>query len=120
MIPSEQVISHALTLAGEITPQQRHILEMLCITSASTLKNRLREGVTVEDCGADFVNAASLMALAALAGAATDTPTEQFTAGDFTIRKGSVSYDAVAESLRTQAEQIMVPYLKDRFLFQGV
>ena len=41
-----------------------------------------------------------------------------FTAGDLTIRKGSRA--AAANCLRTQAELMMAPYLKDRFSFRGV
>ena len=116
----QQIFTLAKQLAGELTEQQTRILEALCSASASALTVRLRDGITPEDCGNDFVIAAGLMALAAMAGVATDIPTEQITAGDFTIRKGSVRYDNVADCLRAQAEQIMVPYVVDRFSFQGV
>ena len=117
---SAQVFAYALQLTGEITQQRKVLLEALCSASAAALSARLREGMIPEDCEDAFIPAAALMALAALAGIATDTPTEQITAGDFTIRKGSVSYDAASAALRVQAEQIMMPYLMDRFSFQGV
>ena len=116
----QQVFTRAKHLAGELTEQQTLILEALCSASTSALTVRLREGITPEDCGNDFVIAAGLMALAAMAGVSADIPTEQITAGDFSIRKGSVRYDNVADCLRAQAEQIMVPYVADRFSFQGV
>ena len=116
----QQVFDFALQLAGELTQQQSRILEALCKASISTLTARLRDGLMPADCGEDFVTAAGLMALAAMAGASTDVPTEQITAGDFTIRKGSVSHDAAANCLHSQAEQIMAPYLMDSFSFQGV
>ena len=116
----QQVFALARQLSGELTQQQTRTLEALCSASTSALAARLRDGITPEDCRNDFVTAAGLMALAALAGVSAEVPTEQITAGDFTIRKGAVRYDSVADCLRAQAEQIMVPYVMDRFSFQGV
>ena len=117
---TEQVLTHALLLAGEITQRQQRMLETLCSAVISSLQSRLREGLTPDDCKADFIVAASLMALAALAGISEDVPVEQISAGDFTIRKGSVSHDAAANCLRNQAEMMISPYLKDRFSFRGI
>lgn len=120
MMLNEQVFANALLLAGEVTEQQSRILEVLCNASASSLKMRLRDGLTPDDCKADFIASASLMALAALAGVSGDVPVEQITAGDFTIRKGTISYDAASNCLRNQAELMMASYLKDNFSFRGV
>ena len=120
MTLTEQVFAHAVLLAGELTDQQSRVLEVLCSASTSSLTSRLREGLTPNDCKADFIASASLMALATLAGVSGDIPVEQITAGDFTIRKGSMSYDAASNCLRNQAELMMAPYLKDRFSFRGV
>ena len=120
MMLTQQVLTHALLLAGDVTEQQSRILEVLCEASTSSLKARLREGLTPDDCKADFIAAASLMALAALAGVSGEVPVEQITAGDFTIRKGTISYDAASNCLRNQAELMIAPYLKDRFSFRGV
>lgn len=120
MMLAEQVLAHALLLAGTVTEQQSRMLEVLCEASTSSLKARLRDGLTPDDCKADFIASASLMALAALAGVSKDVPVEQITAGDFSIKKGSVSYDAASNCLRNQAELMMAPYLKDRFSFRGV
>lgn len=117
---NEQVLAHALLLAGDVTEQQSQMLEVLCAAVVSSLRARLREGLTPDDCKADFVAAASLMALAALAGVSADVPVEQITAGDFTIRKGAVSHDAASNCLRNQAEMMISPYLKDRFSFRGI
>ena len=81
---------------------------------------RLRDGLRPEDCKADFIVAASLMALAALASVSEEVPVEQISAGDFTIRKGAVSHDAASNCLRNQAEMMISPYLKDRFSFRGI
>ena len=120
MMLTQQVLTHALLLAGDVTEQQSRILEVLCEAATSSLKARLREGLTPDDCKADFIAAASLMALAALAGVSGEVPVEQITAGDFTIRKGTISYDAASNCLRNQAELMIAPYLKDRFSFRGV
>ena len=117
---AEQVFTHALLLAGNVTESQSKMLEALCDVAVSSLRNRLRDGLTPDDCKADFIVSASFMALAALAGISEDVPVEQITAGDFTIRKGAVSHDAAANCLRNQAEMMIGPYLKDRFLFRGI
>ena len=118
MTLSEQVYAQAALLAGELTERQAVILNALCTASAASLSARLREGLKPEDCKADFVAAASLLALAALNGVAEDAAVEQITAGDLTIKKGS--RDAAANCLRAQAELMITPYLKDRFSFLGV
>lgn len=120
MMLTEQVFAHALLLAGDVTERQSRILRVLCEATTASLKARLRDGLTPDDCKADFVASASLMALAALAGVSGDVPVEQITAGDFTVKKGSLSYDAASNCLRSQAELMMGPYLKDRFSFRGV
>ena len=116
----EQVFTNALLLAGDVTDQQSQMLEVLCGAVVSSLQARLRDGLTPEDCKADFIAAASLMALAALAGVSAGVPVEQITAGDFTIKKGAVSHDAASNCLRNQAEMMISPYLKDRFSFRGI
>ena len=114
----EQVYTQAVLLAGELTDHQLAVLETLCTAGTAALTARLRDGLTPADCKADFVAAASLMALAALDGLDEDRDVEQITAGDLTIRRGSRA--AAANCLRTQAELMMAPYMRDGFLFQGV
>ena len=115
---TDQVYAQAALLAGELSERQTGILHALCMAAASSLASRLREGLRPEDCKADFVAAASLVALAALNGVDEDAAAEQITAGDLTIKKGS--RDAAANCLRAQAELMITPYLKDRFSFLGV
>ena len=55
-------------------------------------------------------------ALAALLG--LDEETEEFRAGDLTVKQGS--REQRQKDLRWQAEQLMLPYLRDNFLFAGV
>ena len=66
MTVSEQVYAQALLLAGDLEERQSQLLQILCTAAASSLESRLREGITPEDCKADFVAAASLYALASL------------------------------------------------------
>jgi len=114
----EQVFAQALLLAGELNEHQQQLLEALCIGKVSLLTTRLRRGLKPEDCKADFIAAASLLALADLGSVGNEESIEQITAGDFTIRKGS--RDAASNCLRAQAELMIAPYLTDRFSFRGV
>ena len=114
----EQVLAQALLLAGDLTEQQQLVLGALCTATTAGLSARLREGLTTDDCKADFIAAASLLALADMNSVKDDEPVEQITAGDFTIRKGN--RDAASNCLRAQAELMIAPYLKDRFCFRGV
>ena len=116
----DQVLAQALLLAGELTERQQMVLGALCTATTASLNARLREGLTAEDCKADFIAAASLLALAAMAGIAEDVPVEQITVGDFTVRKGAATHDAASNCLRAQAELMIAPYLKDNFTFMGV
>lgn len=118
MTLKEQVLAQALLLAGELSGHQSQILDALCMASSICLASRLREGLTPDDCKADFIAAASLMALAALNGVDEEKRVEQITAGDLVIKKGS--RDAASRCLQSQAELIISPYLKDRFTFLGV
>ena len=115
---TDQVYAQAAVLAGELTERQLAFLQALCRSSSGALAARLRDGLTPEDCKADFIAAASLMALAALDSVDEDRGLEQITAGDLTIRKGSRA--AAANCLRTQADLMMAPYMKDAFSFRGV
>ena len=117
---TDQVLAHALLMAGELTERQQLMLGALCTAAVNSLKSRLREGLTAEDCKADFVASASLLALAALAGISEDVPVEQVSVGDFSLKKGKLSHDAASNCLRSQAELMMAPYLKDNFSFLGV
>ena len=116
MTLTDQIYAQALMLSGELTPQEDVLLRALCRASKATLAARLRSGITPEDCRADFVAAGSLLALAALSE--SDSCPERFTDGELTIQRGSSS--AAARCLRSQAELILVPYVRDSFTFLGV
>ena len=119
MTLTEQVFAQAALLAGELDGRQTNLLRLLCGASASSLAARLREGLTPEDCKADFIAAASLLALAQLNGV-DDAQVEEFKAGDLTVKQGSKNRDAASQCLQRQAELMIAPYLKDGFSFRGV
>ena len=118
MMLREQVLTQALLLAGELDDQQMELLGVLCTASTASLAARLREGLTPQDCKADFVAAASLFALAAMSSVDDMDQLQQFKIGDVTLHRGSK--DAASNCLRSQAELMIAPYLKDCFSFRGV
>lgn len=118
MTLTEQVYAQAILLAGALEQEQEELLRLLCQAACSSLKNRLRDGLTPEDCKADFIAASSLFALAAMAGAGNRDGLQEFKAGDVTLRRKT--NDAASNCLHSQAELIIAPYLKDRFSFRGV
>ena len=118
MTLKDQFFAQAALLAGDLNGRQTDLLSVLCTASTAALTARLKDGLTPEDCKADFIAAASLYALAALNEVGDTDRLEEISAGDLTLRKSSA--DAAANCLRNQAEIMIVPYLKDRFSFRGV
>ena len=118
MTLTEQIYAQALVLIQDSEDDKLPMLEVLCRCAENSLRQMLREGITPEDCKADFVAAASLYALAALSEMDELAQMEQIKAGDLTLRRGST--DSAACCLRYQAEMMMTPYMKDRFNFMGV
>lgn len=118
MTLTEQIYAQALVLIRDLEDGDRPMLEMLCRSAEISLKAKLRDGITPEDCKADFIAAASLYALSAMSEVERGTLPEQITAGDLTLRRSG--NDAAVCCLRYQAELMMLPYMKDRFAFMGV
>ena len=119
MMLTEQIFAQAALLAGPLEEQQTQLLKVLVQAAESSLRNRLRDGLTEEDCKADFVAAASLYALAALHEAGKTGDLEEFRAGDLTVRRSS-GMDTSSRCLQRQADLIIQPFLKDSFAFVGV
>lgn len=115
---TEQIYAQALVLIQDSEDEKLPMLEILCRCAETSLRQNLREGVSPEDCKADFVAAASLYALAAMSEMDEIAQMDQIKAGDLTLRRGST--DSAACCLRYQAEVMMSPYMKDRFSFVGV
>ena len=118
MTLTEQVYTQAVLISGVDAADQEMLLQELCRSAVNGLTQQLRKGMTPEDCKADFVAAASLYALAALAEADPLMRVEQIQIGDVTVRRGGST--AASACLRHQAEMMMAPYLKDNFCFWSV
>ena len=118
MTLTEQVYANAVLLSGVDADEQALLLEVLCQSAVSGLTRQLRDGFTPEDCKADFIAAASLYALAALAEADPLMRVEQIQIGDVTLKRGGST--AASACLRHQAEIMMAPFLKDNFCFRSV
>jgi hypothetical protein len=117
MTLTEQVNAQAVLMSG-VDGTQEALLEILCKSAVTGLTQQLREGLTPEDCKADFVAAASLYALAALSETDKLMQVQQIQIGDMTLKRGGTT--AAAACLRYQAELLMAPYLKERFCFRSV
>ena len=115
---TDLVYAQAALLAGQLEPQQAELLKILCQAAEVSLRNQLRDGLTAENCKADFVAAASLFALAALNEAGQAGTLEEFRAGDLTVKRSGM--DTSSRCLQRQAELIIQPFLKDGFVFLGV
>ena len=114
---AEQVANQASYMAPELTAQQQDLLCAVSQAAVSSLEARLRDELTVEDCQADFITAAGMYTVAAMTEIGDFTDVEQLTAGDVTVRRGR---NCAANYLRSQAQLLMAPYLKDVFSFMGV
>ena len=117
---TEQIFTHALLLVRDCESDQQQLLRTLCQASEQSLRAKLQEGLTPEDCLADFVAAASLFALSAMNSVEDVASVSEFKAGDLTVKTNGVARDAASRCLQHQAELVIAPYLKDNFAFLGV
>ncbi len=118
MIPAAEVYACALEYAGNLSDDQRDLLQVLSAGVGTALAARLRPGLTAADCREVFTQAAGLYALAALKEITAGDAPEQISLGDLTLRKPFS--DAGVRWLTRQADRLMAPYVLDRFIFQGV
>ena len=115
---TERIVAQAKILIRDLDEQNVPMLELLCQASEVKLQTKLRPGIQVEDCIANFVAAAALFAVAAMTELDEIAQMEMITVGDLTLRRKST--DAAACCLRYQAELLMSPYMADDFAFLGV
>ena len=114
----QQVFAQARLMAQDLQEGKDALLEALCQSAVASLRHRLRNGLTPEDCQTEFVTAAGMYALAAMSSVSEFGDLEQFSTGDLTLRRSS--NDAAANCLRTQADMLMAPYVKPATVFMGV
>ncbi len=118
MTLTQQVYAQTVLLAGTVEPEREPLLQLLCQSAVVGITRRLREGLTSDDCKADFVAAGALYALAALAETDETANIERLQFGDITMVRGGAN--AAARCLRHQADFIISPYCVDAFVFRGV
>ncbi len=118
MILTEQVFAQAVLLSGVEEERQSKMLEVFCQSAVINLTLRLREGLTPDDCKADFVAAGALYALAALSETDEVASIERIQLADVTLVPGNTT--AASRCLRRQADMMMAPYCVDSFSFRGV
>ena len=118
MTLTEQIYAHALMMIRDCEEDQEALLRALCRAAEVSLRAKLRDGITPEDCRADFIAAASLYAVAALTETDDTAQVDQIALGDLTLRRRSK--DAATCCLRYQAEMLILPYSKARIAFMGV
>jgi hypothetical protein len=118
MSVTERIVAQAKTLLRDLEEQDLPKLELLCRAAEVQLTAKLRPGLLVEDCIADFIAASALYAVAAMTELDETAQLEMITMGDMTLRRKST--DAAACCLRYQAELIISPFVADAFAFLGV
>lgn len=112
------VMDQVIRIAGVEDPRQEVFLQLFCQAVVSELAAKLRPGLTPEDCRTEFIVAASLYVLAALAETDETVNLQHIQVGDLSIKPGGG--ENAARCLREQATRLLQPYWADNFSFQGV
>lgn len=92
------------------------LLTSLCFAAFDSLKQRLREGVTPEQCGRTFWVAAATLAARAWKESGSESDITGFSAGSV-----QVQMDREGKAFSSAAMKLLSPWLKDEgFSFMGV
>ena len=111
-----RTLAAGLSGAGE---EEQELLSALCAAAEQTWRNRLKPGITPEECGEVFLCAAAFTAAADL-GAGWGGSVESFKVGELSVKTGSGGRDRSA-AWRMSAERLMAPYAQaGDFCFKGV
>ena len=107
------------------TEQENEALELLCEAAERELLQRLREGITPQDCEEAFVCAGAWIAASGMLtsrACASSGEVKSFKAGEVSVELSAEERSgSAAASLRREAERLMRPYIKDSaFGFFGV
>ena len=94
------------------------LLGLLCTAAESDWRQRLRQGVTAEDCREAFLCACAFTAAAGLARGRGGGMS--FTAGSVTVRADAAETERTARALQEQAVRLMAPWTEEDFAFRGV
>lgn len=117
---TEQIFAMACGIAGAATEDP--LMHTLCVAAETAWTNRLRNGVSVEDCAEAFCCAAAFTAAADYALGAESNGVSGFSAGTVSVQlcRGSERKE-LALALRQTAERLMMPYTEAAdFCFKGV
>lgn len=118
----ETIVALAARLAG-LEEADTALLEPLCAAARQRWIDRLRQGVTEEDCGEALSCAAAFSAAAqAVSGAGSTGGVTSFKAGEVSVQgRTAAESAALSEALRAAAEELMAPYARTgSFAFGGV
>lgn len=111
---TEQVLELVRALGG--AGKDEDLLRTLCVNACRTLDQRLRDGVTAEDCEGAYPLAAAWLTLDWLRGGGLEDVTA-ISAGGISLRRESGG----GRTLTDQAWALMKPWLRDDgFVFRGV
>lgn len=102
------VLALAMELGGVEEGEARG-LSFSCRMAVRELTSLLRRGVTPDDCGEPFADAAARLALADWLALRKDGQPKKFTAGDVTVEEKAID----SAGLRKQALRQMAPWIKD-------
>lgn len=110
MKPLEEIFSLAGALSGGSDPR----LEAICGAVYEYLQQKLRKGVTVEDCRGCFVFAGGLMSTAVLQ-ALDSEGLSCFNAGTMKL-----TFENKTNAMVAAAREILEPWCRDDVAFRGV
>lgn len=112
---SEEILALCRQMgAGE---EQDALLLPLIEAARDGLQRRLREGVSLQDCGSAFPLAAALTAMDGLDRASGEGEVSAFSAGEVSLQLR----ERGAGGRREQAERLLAPWLRETgFAFRGV
>lgn len=109
----ERTVSLCRQLGAEADREE--ILPVLALAACEQLKQRLRPGLTWEDCGDVFPLAAAMVVMDTLAELEGEGRVSAFTAGEVTIRCSG------SGTLVRAARHLLRPWLREEgFAFRGV
>ncbi len=109
-----------IELAGRVCGpgQDEALLRLACEQACRTLDERLRDGVSAEDCQGAYPLAAAWLAADWLRDAPGLSGVTAVSAGDISVRREG---GGESGKLSRRAMELMAPYLKDQgFVFRGV
>lgn len=118
-----EIVSMAKAFYGRAPEaEQETLLTRLCEEAFIQWGNRLKSGLTAEDCPAAMIPACAWTALAGFVGGQAGSGSwTSFRAGEVSVSGGGQGGQTASLALREQAERIMAPYVEDEgFVFQGV